>query len=54
MFGADDLVPEVGGGYKCPAPVFADCCRVYEVPFVFSESWDESKDFWREAVDGRE
>jgi len=50
-FGVDDVVPEIVSGYKCPAPVFADCYRAYQVPFTLSERWDESEDFWGEAVD---
>jgi hypothetical protein len=53
-FGADDLGPEIGSGYERPAPVFADRRCAYEVPFRLSERWDESEDFWREAVDGDE
>ena len=50
-FGADDAVPEIVSGDECPAPVFAHCCCTYKVPFVLSERWDESEDFWGEAVD---
>ena len=30
LFGAGDLVPEVGGGYGCPTPEFADYRCPYE------------------------
>ena len=37
LFGADDLVRETGSGYECPASMSADCCCIYEVPFMLSK-----------------
>lgn len=50
-YGEDDLGPETGSGYKCPAPVTADSRYIYEVPFGLSEGRDQGEDFRREAID---
>lgn len=54
FFGADDIVPEIGSGDKCPAPVLADSRCVDEGFLRLPERLDQSKDFRREAVDGCE